>query len=98
MPFAALEPEKRAILDTLQELWNGVYIANGNYTAETGSKRIVDGKATAISFGRFFIANPDLPERIKRNATMNELDPETFYGGDHKGYTDYPFLTKVSTS
>ncbi|WP_394746928.1 alkene reductase [Spongiimicrobium salis] len=94
MPFTTLAAEKRAILNELQQSWEGAYIANGNYTATTGAKRIEEGKATAISYGRFFIANPDLPERFKQNSPMNELDPHTFYGGDHKGYTDYPSLAE----
>lgn len=93
MPFTQLSVEKRTIVNELQLLWEGVYIANGNYNAETGANRIDEGKATAISFGRFYIANPDLPERFKQEASMNELDMTTFYGGNHKGYTDYPFLT-----
>ena len=92
MPFTQLPPEKRAILDELRSYWAGPYIGNGNYTAETGAQRISDNKATAITYGRFFLANPDLPERFRRNAELNELDVNTFYGGDHKGYTDYPFL------
>ncbi len=94
MPFSQLAPEKRAILDNLRTYWDGPYIANGNYTAQTGGKRVDENKATAISFGRLFLANPDLPERIKQNATFNELDPSTFYGGGSQGYTDYPFLDK----
>lgn len=92
MPFTQLPPEKRALLDELRSYWTGPYIGNGNYTAETGAQRISDNKATAITYGRFFLANPDLPERFRRNAELNELDVNTFYGGDHKGYTDYPFL------
>ncbi len=92
MPFTTLTPEKRAIINTIQALWNGVYIANGNYDAVSGTERIEQEKASAISFGRFFIANPDLVTRFKQDSPMNELDVQTFYGGDHKGYTDYPFL------
>lgn len=92
MPFSIIAPEKRAILDELQNLWTSAYIANGNYTAETGAEQIDKNRATAISYGRFFIANPDLPARFKQDAPMNDLDPNTFYGGDHKGLTDYPSL------
>jgi N-ethylmaleimide reductase len=45
-----------------------------------------------VAFGRLFIANPDLPERIRRGASLNRYDRTTFYGGDARGYTDYPAL------
>jgi N-ethylmaleimide reductase len=45
-----------------------------------------------VSFGRPFISNPDLPERLRLGAPLNEYDPNTFYGGDEHGYTDYPVL------
>ena len=50
------------------------------------------GDADLVSFGRLFLANPDLPERFKKGAPLNEPDEKTFYGGDEQGYTDYPFL------
>jgi N-ethylmaleimide reductase len=92
MPFTTLDTEKRTTLDTLQTLWNGVYIANGNYNATSGAARITEGKATAISYGRPFLANPDLPERYEAGVDLNEPDMNTLYGGDHKGYTDYPTM------
>ncbi len=92
MPFTEISEKQRSILEELQALYKGTYIANGNYTAETGANRIKEEKATAISYGRFFIANPDLPERFKLNSPMNTLNVDRFYGGDHTGYTDYPFL------
>ena len=48
--------------------------------------------ADLIAFGKPFIANPDLVERLRRNAPLNALDADTLYGGDQHGYTDYPFL------
>ena len=45
-----------------------------------------------VAFGRAFIANPDLPERIRRGAALNAYDRSTFYGGDARGYVDYPAL------
>ncbi|EPD68796.1 MULTISPECIES: alkene reductase [unclassified Streptomyces] len=50
------------------------------------------GLADAISVGALYIANPDLPARLKKGADLNVPDPETFYGGDSRGYTDYPAL------
>ncbi len=85
-----------AILDPIREAFKGVYIANGGYTAATAQERISSGKADAIAFGALFIANPDLPERLRLGADLNEPDPSTFYGGDEKGYNDYPFLEAAS--
>ena len=48
--------------------------------------------ADLVSFGVLFIANPDLPERFRRNAPLNKPDPSSFYGEGSKGYTDYPAL------
>jgi len=76
----------------LRESFNGAYIANGGYTAESAETSLANNHSDFISFGMPFIANPDLPERFKRNAELNTADPATFYGGDEKGYTDYPTL------
>ncbi|RKR07983.1 N-ethylmaleimide reductase [Maribacter vaceletii] len=92
MPFTELSEENKNINKTLRSLYKGTYIANGGFNPETAAKRIDQGTASAISFGRPFIANPDLPERFKQDAPLNELDMNTFYGGNYKGYTDYPFL------
>ncbi|HBM28746.1 MAG TPA: alkene reductase, partial [Halomonas sp.] len=53
---------------------------------------ISEHTADAVAFGRPYIANPDLPERFRVNAPLTEPNHETFYGGDEKGYTDYPFM------
>jgi N-ethylmaleimide reductase len=54
------------------------------------------GRADLVSFGRHFLANPDLPERLRLGAHLNEADPATFYGGDQRGYVDYPSLGKAA--
>ncbi len=59
---------------------------------ESAQQVIQGGLADAVAFGRLFIANPDLPERVRRGAALNRYDRSTFYGGDAKGYTDYPAL------
>jgi len=84
----------RAMLKRLRGRYNGVYIGNGGYDGERAASAIADGAADAITFGRPFIANPDLPERFRIQAALNEPDPDTFYGGDETGYTDYPFLSR----
>ena len=56
---------------------------------------IAEGLGDAAAFGRPYIANPDLVERFRRQAPLNEPDPATFYGGGAEGYTDYPSLEQV---
>ncbi len=82
----------RAFLDDLRKHWTGTYVANGDFNAVTAAGWIARGRADAVTFGRPFIANPDLPARYRQGAALNEPNPETFYGGDHRGYTDYPAL------
>jgi len=54
---------------------------------------VASGRADLVSFGRLFMANPDLVERLREDAPLNPLmGPETFYGGERLGYTDYPTL------
>jgi N-ethylmaleimide reductase len=79
-------------LAALRTAFDGPYLANGNYTRERAIEKLSAGLADAIVFGRLMIANPDLPERFRLNAELNEPDMASFYGGDEKGYTDYPCL------
>jgi 2,4-dienoyl-CoA reductase-like NADH-dependent reductase (Old Yellow Enzyme family) len=81
-----------SISPEIKKLFGGVLIGNENYTRETAEAAINAGKADAIAFGKLFIANSDLPERFKAGAPLNTPDPASFYGGDQKGYTDYPAL------
>lgn len=91
-PGAPRTDDDAAAMDALRALWSGFYIANGEFDAATAARWIGEGRADAIAFGRAFIANPDLPERMRVGAALNAPDPDTFYGGDHRGYTDYPFM------
>lgn len=70
--------------------FSGKILYAGRYTAERGERLIEAGLADLIAFGRPFIANPDLPERIANGWPLNPLDPATVYGGAEKGLTDYP--------
>ena len=65
---------------------------NGGYTRPLAEAALARGEADLVSFGAPFLANPDLPLRLARNAPLNAPDPATFYGGDQRGYTDYPAL------
>jgi len=76
----------------LRNLFNGAYIANGGYTGESAEQSLAANNSDLVAFGVPFIANPDLPERIKQGAEFNTPDQDTFYGGDAKGYIDYPAL------
>lgn len=79
-------------LGVLRKIWQGVYITNAGYDKARANAAIASGAADAVAFGTLFIANPDLVERFRRDAPLNEPDPDTFYGGDAHGYTDYPTL------
>lgn len=83
------------ILHDMRAAFDGAFIANGNFTPDLAARWIADGHADAIAFGRMFLANPDLPARIAQGGPYNEDDPDTYYGGGAKGYTDYPTLEKV---
>ena len=61
-------------------------------TGPSALAHIEDGTADIIAFGALFLANPDLPARLAAGGPYNTPDPATFYGGDHRGYTDYPAL------
>lgn len=77
----------------IRERFPGGYLANGGYLADTARRAVTSGHADAVLFGTPFLANPDLPERFRRGAALNSPDRATFYGGDAKGYTDYPSLS-----
>ncbi len=76
----------------LRAAFKGTYIANGGYDQLRAEVALATGAADLIAFGKPFIANPDLAARFATGAPLNWADEATFYGGDEKGYTDYPFL------
>jgi N-ethylmaleimide reductase len=75
-----------------RHLWPGTLVAAGNFGAADGRAFVAEGWADAIAYGRYFISNPDLPARIAKGAALTPYHRPTFYGGDAKGYTDYPTL------
>jgi 2,4-dienoyl-CoA reductase-like NADH-dependent reductase (Old Yellow Enzyme family) len=83
--------EKR-IGPQLKAAFGGVYIANEKFTQETANQVLATGEADAVAFGVPFIANPDLPVRFQKQASLNAPDTTTFYAAGPKGYTDYPAL------
>ena len=72
--------------------FKGPLAVNGGFTKERGEEVISEGLADLVAIGVPFISNPDLVERFKRDAPLNQPDMGTFYGGNEKGYTDYPTL------
>ena len=79
-------------LVNLRRIWKGIYITNSGYDLVRANASINRNEADMVAFGVLFIANPDLPMRFSQGANLNKPDPSTFYGGDSKGYTDYPSL------
>jgi len=79
--------------EMIRPVYQGSLIANGGYTPESAAKIIADGYADAVSFGKLFISNPDLPTRIRENVPLADFDRNTFYTFDEVGYTDYSFAT-----
>ena len=81
--------------DGLRRRFNGTYLANNGYDLQLASARVSEGRADLVAFGRPFISNPDLVERLKRGAALAALNPATLYGGGAEGYTDYPTLAEA---
>lgn len=77
----------------LKAAFGGTFIANEGFTKETAEAELQSGHADAIAFGKWFIANPDLPRRLELGAPLNEPQPATFFGSGPGGYTDYPVLS-----
>jgi 2,4-dienoyl-CoA reductase-like NADH-dependent reductase (Old Yellow Enzyme family) len=76
----------------LKKAFGGVYIANEKMTKESAEQLLNSGNADAVAWGQWFIANPDLPARLKQNAALNPARPDKFYAPGAEGYTDYPAL------
>ena len=87
-----------SISPELKRRFGGMLIANEAFDPDTARQLVATGEADAVSFGKLFISNPDLPARLQANAPLNPFDPDTFYGyglpDPKSGYTDYPALGK----
>jgi N-ethylmaleimide reductase len=93
----------RPVTRAVRDLWNGALVVNPHATpdsfpatAETARQILDEGLADAVSLGALFLANPDLPARIQAGGPFTAPDESTYYGGDHRGYTDYPLLGQGS--
>ena len=74
----------------LRQAFGGVYIANEGFTQASAQATLDAGEADAVAFGKDFISNPDLPERLRTGAALTPWNKDTFYTPDSVGYTDYP--------
>lgn len=88
------ESSSRMTSGFFRPMFHGTLLTAGGYDRDSGEAVLAAGEADLIVYGRLFISNPDLPERFARNAELNAWDRNTFYGGDEKGYIDYPALDR----
>lgn len=96
-----IEPDPDSLADLPQylkqlsphyrKLYKGTLITSDGYTFDSAEKAILENHADLVAFGRAFISNPDLPYRYQNDIPLNKWDTSTFYGGNERGYTDYPF-------
>jgi N-ethylmaleimide reductase len=93
--WAGGTPYNDEFRQNVRNAFDNLIISAGGYTAEKAEKNIRAGFIDAVAFGRDYIANPDLAERIREDAPLNEQHPESFYGGSTVGYTDYPFMNEA---
>jgi len=90
VPFAELK-----IAEHFRPKYKGCLMINNKFNQEKGNAVLQENLADLVAFGRLFIANPDLPKRFELNSDITRYDKKTFYTPGEKGYTDYPFLTKL---
>lgn len=83
-------PDLERILEILQGNFHGALIANGGLDIPRAKALVDEGRVPLVGFGRYFVANPDLVERVRDNAPLNELAERGHYAGGEEGYTDYP--------
>jgi N-ethylmaleimide reductase len=89
-PPVAGEGEPARVFAGMREAFDGAVVVNGNYDVETATDALDRGYADLIAFGRAFLANPDLPRRLREGLPINVPDEDTFYQGGETGYVDYP--------
>ncbi len=93
----AYQGENDALLHTLRELWPTALLLNrGGTDLATRARDVADGLADVVTAGSLALANPDLVTRLKIGAPLNTPDRTTFYGGDERGYLDYPTLADTA--
>jgi N-ethylmaleimide reductase len=95
--YTTREAPESIDFDELRRRSPGVYIANNELTIEAAADLIEDGKADLVSFGRAYIANPDLVQRIQSGAPLAQAPKEYWYGGDQTGYSDWPAIAPAAS-
>jgi N-ethylmaleimide reductase len=95
-PVGEIPGARGRVTPLMRKNYRGPLVANGGYDLKSANAALAAGEADLVSFGVLFLANPDLPTRFQRGATqLNAPHKASFYGGDHRGYTDYPVLESV---
>jgi 2,4-dienoyl-CoA reductase-like NADH-dependent reductase (Old Yellow Enzyme family) len=98
-PHSSFRPtEQEPVSPHMRRVYAGRIVLNSDYKPATAETAVRSGEADAITFGRPFIANPDLVERIRRGAPLNRWYVDTFYSQGPAGYTDYPTLEEQAAA
>jgi N-ethylmaleimide reductase len=92
------EGQEPVATEQLRKIFKGKIIAAGGFEPNTAEAIVEKGDADLVAFGRHFLANPDLPKRIRLGLPLNDYDRKTFYTFDFRGYTDYPFYVEHATA
>jgi N-ethylmaleimide reductase len=87
-------PQALRMMELIRSKYRGVLMVAGGFDRDTAEEWLAKGRADLIAFGRRFLANPDLPLRLRLRMPLNADDPATYYGGGSKGYTDYPSIAQ----
>ena len=93
-PGRLFNPDMPRVTPRIREVYQGVLMTNGGYDKPSAASAIRDGAADAITFGQKFLANPDLPERLRNDVSLNEPQVATYYSPGPQGYIDYPAMTR----
>jgi len=95
-PESSFRPATRQLVPAIRRAFKGALILNSDYHLDDASQALYLGEADAITSGRPFLANPDLPARFAKRAALNPPNTETFYTPGPTGYTDYPALVQAA--
>jgi len=87
-----VDPRWDAIVRQIRRVYKGTMMLAGGYDRASAERALEEGRGDIVAFGKLFLANPDLPERFAVRASLNEPDRSSFFGGDARGYIDYPVL------
>ncbi len=98
MGIELIRDEEPVAAKHIRQIFRGPMIAAGGFTRETAEAILHKRDADLVAFGRYFISNPDLPHRFRIGAPLAPYDRDSFYGGDHRGYTDYRFHVEMAST